>query len=104
MFTRSTRLSITVGDVPAPAEMTEEIIETVTSEELNLPNEVENSYVSNLKKIPIFIGKNKLTPAINQLNAFINKVEKDIESGKIDSEVGNDLIIKATEIKQQITP
>jgi len=94
----------TVGDVPTPAEMTEEIIEIITSEELNLPHEVENSYLSNVKKVPIFVEKNKLTPAINQLNAFISKVENDIIKGKIEAEVGNDLINKATEIIQKITP
>jgi len=65
---------------------------------------VENSYLSNVKKVPIFVEKNKLTPAINQLNAFISKVENDIIKGKIEAEVGNDLINKATEIIQKITP
>jgi len=97
-------LFITVGDVPAPAAMTEEILEIITSEELDLPHEVVNSYVSNLKKVPIFVEKNKLTPAINQLNAFISKVENDIIEGKVDAEMGNDLIDKAIEIIQKITP
>ena len=77
--------------------MTEEIIEIVTSEELNLPQEVVNSYVANLKKVPIFVEKNNLTAVINQLNAFISKVEKDIIKGIIEAEVGNDLIDKANE-------
>ena len=104
IITSNLELSITVGDVPAPGAMTEEIIEIITSEELDLPQEVVNSYVSNLKKVPIFVEKNKLTPAINQLDAFISKVENDIIKGKIDAEMGNGLIDKAIEIIQKITP
>ena len=45
-----------------------------------------------------------MTPAINQLDAFISKVENDIIKGKIDAEMGNGLIDKAIEIIQKITP
>lgn len=95
---------ISVGDVVAPGEMIEEIVEIVTSAGLNLSEELVNSYVANVKKVPIFIEMNRLTPAVNQIDAFIDKIDKDITNGKIDGEVGNDLINKATQVKQQIMP
>lgn len=83
-------VAITVGDNPTPTEQAETIITTVI--EANLPTNTENSYLANLKKIPPFIEQGKIQPAINQLNAFITKVEEDYTNGEISQEVYDTLI------------
>jgi len=87
---------ITVGDVPTPSELADLLIETVLS--LDLPRHVENSYLANLKKVKPFIEAGKITPAINQLNAFVKKVEHDMAHGDISADNGTMLIEMATEL------
>ena len=70
---------ITVGDNPTPIEQSEDIIEDVI--EFDLPTNVENSYMANLQKVADFIEQGKIQAAINQLNAFINKVNQDYSQG-----------------------
>lgn len=86
---------ISVGEVTA-LDLANRIIDTVTS--LELPKQVTNSCLANLKKVPIFIQSNKVTPAINQLNAFVSKVEHDMEIGKIGTMDGNNLIKMASDL------
>jgi len=85
-----------VGDVPTPSELADLLIETVLS--LDLPRHVENSYLANLKKVKPFIEAGKITPAINQLNAFVKKVEHDMAHGDISADNGTMLIEMATEL------
>jgi hypothetical protein len=59
---------------------------------------MEKSYLANLKKVKPFIEQGKITPAINQLRAFVRKVEHDIAHGNIDSEDGAMLIDMANEL------
>ena len=87
---------ITVGDVPTPSELADILVETVLG--LGLPKHVVNSYTANLKKVKPFIERGKITPAINQLKAFIKKVEHDIAHGDINSDDGTMLIDMATEL------
>lgn len=75
-----------------------------TVELLDLPNAVENSYDANLSKINVFIETNKITPAINNLQAFIHKVETDIAKGKITEADGAALIAMATDIIDLLNP
>ena len=81
---------ITVGDNPTPTEQAEDLVEDVVN--ADLPTNIENSYLANLKKVAKFIEDGKLNPAINQLNAFLSKVEGDIQQGEIDPVLGNMLI------------
>lgn len=71
---------------------------------LDLPKAVENSYDANLKKVGTFIETEKLNPAINNLQAFIRKVEADIVKGKIMAADGSALIAMATDIINQLSP
>ena len=87
--------SIESCDVPPP-EMADNLLEDV--ENLNLPNNIENSYLANLKKVRSFIDQGKITPAILQLNAFIGKVEQDMVHGNINQQIGNNLIKMANEL------
>jgi hypothetical protein len=48
--------------------------------------------------VPNFINDGKITQAINQLDAFIGKVEHDITKGNISEEDGNMLINMAHEL------
>jgi archaellum component FlaC len=44
------------------------------------------------------VESGKITPAINQVNAFISKVENDIQHGEISSAAGNNLIASANQL------
>lgn len=95
-MTGQLEVAIIVGEVPTPCELTNWIIQTVL--ELNLAKSVENSYMANLKKVCRFVEEGKITPAINQLQAFINKVRTDITKGNISEVTGNNLINIATNL------
>jgi hypothetical protein len=72
---------ITVGSNPTPTEQSQTIINNIVA--ANLPSSVTNSYLANLNKVGPFIQQGKTGPAINQLNAFINKVNQDYSHGTI---------------------
>jgi hypothetical protein len=84
---------ITVGDVPTPVEQADNLVTVVING--TFPDNVENSYLANLRKISIFIEDGKVGAAINQLNAFINKVETDMNSGVITQAEGEGLLALA---------
>ncbi len=73
-----TTVVITV-DQPSTSELINSIVVYVLS--LKLDKNVENSYIANLKKVDGFILKGQITPAINQLNATIQKVDQDLKKG-----------------------
>jgi len=81
---------ITIGDDPTPVEQAQLIINTVVS--FNLPNNITNSYMANLQKIEPFINNGQIQPALNQLNAFINKVNQDYSQNKITLAQRNQLV------------
>lgn len=66
---------VTVGDNPTQTEQTEDLIETVAT--IDIPQNVENSYLANLQKVGQFIEEGKITSALNQLNVFISKITQD---------------------------
>jgi len=70
---------ITVGDNPTPIEQNAHLIQTIL--DFNLPQNVSNSYMANLQKVEQFILDGKITPALNQLYAFVNKLEQDNNQG-----------------------
>lgn len=80
---------ITVGDVPTPVEQADNLVTVVIN--ATFSDNVENSYLANLRKIAIFIEDGKVGAAINQLNAFIQKVQIDISHGIITQTEGNEL-------------
>jgi len=71
-------------------DLTLPLTNSITS--LRLAKNVENSYMANLKKVYPFVEAGQKTSAINQLNAFIHKVQQDIRHGNISSSDGGDLI------------
>lgn len=75
----TTDVVITVGDNPTPTEQSVALVNVVVN--YDFPTNVENSYLANLKKIEKFITNGQVAPAINQLNAFIAKVENDYTAG-----------------------
>ena len=88
-----TYVTISVS-VPPPDVLINQIIDAVYV--LKLSKAVENSYMANLKKVGDFIRDGKLTPALNQLEATINKIETDIKKGSISEANGNKLIMMIT--------
>jgi hypothetical protein len=79
-----------------PSEFAKHLINTVIC--LMLPKNVENSYLANLKKVPTFIDTGKNIAAINQVTAFIQKVQQDIGHGFINEVDGTDLIDMANQL------
>ncbi len=80
--TGTTDVIITVGENLTPTEQTEVLVDTVTTT-YELPANIENSYLANLKKVVKFIEDGKIQPAIGQLEAFVAKVEDDYAGGHI---------------------
>lgn len=92
----SVNVIISVEDNPTPYERSNALVANVIN--LNLPNNIFNSYLANLNKIAPFIQNGQIQPAINQLQAFINKVNNDYSKGYISLQVKNDLVSKANTI------
>jgi hypothetical protein len=86
---------------PTPTEQAASLIVDVV--DLDLPNNLENSYLANLYKVEGFIGSGMTTPATNQLNAFINKVNQDYAQGKITQQVRDDLVLAAQQLIDDLT-
>jgi hypothetical protein len=84
---------ITVGDNPTPIEQAKDIVDRVAN--LDLPINVENSYMANLQKVASFIEEGTIQATVNQLNAFINKVSQDYNQNKITIQVRNSLVAMA---------
>lgn len=91
---------ITVGNTPNPIQLTDDLVYTI--ENSGLPNNVINSYLANLKKVTVFIEKGKIEPAINQLFAFICKVEEDLAIDEIDQAIGDQYLFRANEIIEDL--
>ncbi len=96
-LTSKQEVSITVGDVPNPTSTNDVLIGDIITDP-DLTDTVINPYMANLKKVNKFIGSNKITSAINQVFAFICKIQVDILNGEIDGQTGSDLILQAENI------
>lgn len=97
--------SLPLFEVP-PEEMTPEeqavaLVDEVLA--LTIPNNIENSYLANLYKVEAFIEGGQTIAAINQLNAFINKVNQDYNQNKITQQIRNDLIAAAENLIDNLT-
>jgi Tfp pilus assembly protein FimT len=77
-------------DVDEDAASCGDLVHTVLG--LGLPTNVENSYMANIEEVNTFINNGQTTAAINQLEAFIGKVEQDITHGDISQADGNNVI------------
>jgi hypothetical protein len=86
-------VAITVGSNPTPTQPAQDVLTDVIA--ANLPNNTENSYLANLNKVGTFIQQGKLQQAINQLNAFIQKVETDYSHGTITVALRNQFVSQA---------
>ena len=85
---------ITVGDNPTPTEQAEDLVEIVIT--IDIPQNIENSYLANLHKVKQFILAGQITAALNQLQAFINKVQQDYNQNRLSQEE-YDALIEAAE-------
>jgi hypothetical protein len=84
---------LTIGNNPTPTEQAEAVVGVVVA--YTFPQNVENSYLANLKKVAKFIEEGKIAAARNQLYAFIDKVEDDIVAGVITQTEGDELLALA---------
>ena len=92
---------ISVSDI-SPDNMADEIIGTVIND-IVLPDPAVNNYLAHLKKVKGFIQGGKITPAINQLEAFQGNVQTDINNGDISETDGQMLIGMAQDILDKIS-
>ena len=87
---------ITVGDVPTPTEQAQTLVDVVVTDITS--TNVENSYLANLQKVSIFIQQGKVQSAINQLTAFIQKVDQDYTHGIITQAQRDDFFSRADQL------
>ena len=90
--------------VPTPSEMVQDIIEEIG--ELIITGDLTGNHaqplITKLESVIDKLDKNKITPAINQLNAFINQVNAYINSEKLTEEDGQSLIVSAEEVIDEL--
>jgi len=101
-LTGETGVVITVGEVESPTDLTDTIIGDVVADP-DLPDEVENAYIANLKKVNRFIEDGKIIAAVNQLDAFIQKVQQDGNHGIIPQEEADLYILMAQDVINLLT-
>jgi hypothetical protein len=77
----------------SPTTLTQNIIDTITGS--GLPANQQNSYLANLRKVSIFIDNGQINSAINQLNAFIQKLNQSYSQGKITQAEYQDYLAQA---------
>jgi hypothetical protein len=91
---------ITVGNIPNPIVLAENLVSAVTNS--GLPNNLVNKYLANLKKIGEFIADGKITPAVNNLFAFMCKVEEDLAKGLISQTLAESFLFQSNEISEDL--
>ncbi len=95
-LTGQLQVAVVVGNVQTPSEQSAQLVASVTG--LKLAKSIENSYLANLKKVSGLVESGNVTPAVNQVRAFIKKVEVDLGAGSISQSVADDLIAKANSL------
>ncbi len=88
---------VITGNNPTPAELSQNLNSAVNT--LNAGKNIQNSYLAHLQKIPQFIAAGQNGPAINQLDAFIKKVNQDFAHGLISSSQKDYFIAQANALK-----
>jgi hypothetical protein len=87
---------VTVGDNPTPTEQAEDLIQDIVV--FAFPTNIENSYLANLHKVEQFILDGKINAALNQLNAFVNKLTQDYNQGVITQQEYTSLLSAANNL------
>jgi Beta-propeller repeat len=85
-----------IGVPLTPAQATQALINTLQG--LGLPAGTQNALTASLQAALASIARGNNTAAINQLGAFINKVQADAKTGKITAAVADQLIASANAI------
>ena len=85
---------------PTPSQLANVIVQSINN--LKLPREARNSLIANTKKVGVFIESGRVIAAINQLDALIDKVEREIARGIITEADGSYLIQAATYLKDKL--
>ena len=83
-------------------ELVAEIVRMMTIE-FDLPGNVENSYSAELKKIQAAIDRDRPLDALNEIDNFVKKIEKDINRADISSEQGAWLIDMAYDLYDSLS-
>jgi hypothetical protein len=95
-------VGITVGDVPTPMEMVNALADALV--DLDLPKQVEDSCLANLKRARAFIRDGRISPAVYRLDAFISSVEEEMAAGDLEGDVGNHLLATARDLMEALSP
>ena len=74
----------------SPTTITKNLITDVIA--ANYPTNQLNSYLANLRKVVIFIDNGQIQAAINQLNAFVQKVNQNYTQGLL-TQVAHDYLV-----------
>lgn len=93
-------VAISVGVLP-PTDLNTLLIQQILA--LNLPTNVVNSYMAHLKKVNIFVQDGRVGAALNQLEAFIGRVQGDVAAGLVTPADGEFLINLAREIVAKLS-
>lgn len=99
----------TVEDILAPGNCTDEAVEDIIDDiqplvDLDILNSGQaNALLAKLESIVEKLNQGKIKPAINQLKAFINQVQSFIDEGKLPEVEGQELIVAATDIINQVS-
>jgi hypothetical protein len=72
--------------------------------DLDVPNNLENSYLANLFKVEGFVESGQITPAINQLTTFISKVNQDYSQNKLTIQERDNLVAAAQQLIDDLLP
>ena len=75
---------ITVGETTNQCGLSDYIVDQIQG--LPLENNNKNAYSANMKKVCIFVSSGKFIPARNQVEAYLQKVQQDLELSKIDGD------------------
>jgi hypothetical protein len=90
--------------VSTPSEMVQDIIDEIDELIINgyLTGNHAQPLITKLERVIDKLDENKITPAINQLGAFINQVNEYINSDKLTEVEGQSLIILAEEVIDEL--
>ncbi len=87
-----------VSVILTPGQGIQKIIDTLNG--MNLPGNTTTSLESSLNNALKQINNNKIAPACNNLNAFINKVNEDQTTGQLTSQPAANLIQQAMNVQK----
>jgi hypothetical protein len=86
----SVTVFVSVTEVETPPESNELLEETIIA--LELPKNVENSYIANVQNVETFIEREQTQAATQQLEALKKKIEQDLKKELITESQYNELL------------